>query len=462
MTRTVEKRLVAGGPALLLALSITSLHAAAATTPLPLDREGAVALALANDELLHQAAALVAAAEADVLAAAAGRLPQLGVGAEWSANLKKPAFFLPPELAAGFGGATTVEMGRDHSAQGAVTLTLNLWSAGRLSAAVGASRELLAAGRWQQAAVVDAVRYQATAAYLDALVIAARVAIAQEAQAMAAEALRVARAGHAEGTVSRFDLLRAEVELTNREAPLIQARHALRQAELTLARACGLAEGQAIVLTDTLGVVDDIADVEALVALMRRRSPELQALAHRAAAGRQAVALARAGRGPNVLLQGRYAVQAEWDRDLTPAGNEAATSASLGVAVSMPIFDGWRTRASVQQATAQHRAAELEEQRVARDRALAVRRAHLQLASAQAALAGRREGVALAAEAHRLAAVRLENGLATPLERLDAELALTTARVQLVDALHALNLARAALELAVGGTTITTGPEDSR
>jgi outer membrane protein TolC len=58
--------------------------------------------------------------------------------------------------------------------------------------------------------------------------------------------------------------------------------------------------------------------------------------------------------------------------------------------------------------------------------------------------------VRLAEEAYRLALVRLQNGLATPLERLDAELAMTTARGQLAAALYSCSLAQAYLELAVG------------
>ncbi len=46
--------------------------------------------------------------------------------------------------------------------------------------------------------------------------------------------------------------------------------------------------------------------------------------------------------------------------------------------------------------------------------------------------------------------MRLANGLATPLERLDAELAMTTARAQLAEALFSSRMAQAYLELVVG------------
>jgi len=423
---------------------------AAPQTALRLGLAQAVALALESDEVLRQASEAILAAESDVTAAASGRLPRLDLAGEWTANLKKPAFFLPPEFGAGFGGATKVEMGRDFSLQGAASLSWNLWTAGRLSAAVGAARELVAASRWRRDAVADAVRYQARAAYLDVLLAAEHVSIATRARSTTSEALRIARAGFAQGTVSEFEVLRARVELANREAPLIQARNARRQAELVLARACGLPTDAVLVLTDSLAAVPPPAPERLLLQAMQERSPELRALHRQVAATEQALALARAGRGPVVQLRGQYAVQAEWDRDLAPGHDERATSASAGVAVSVPVFDGLQSKAEIRGARADLRTAELELERITADRRLAVQQARLQLENAQAALAGRREGVALAEEAYRLAMVRLENGLATPLERLDAELALTDARVQLAVSLHRCNLARAALELAVG------------
>ena len=87
---------------------------------------------------------------------------------------------------------------------------------------------------------------------------------------------------------------------------------------------------------------------------------------------------------------------------------------------------------------------------MSRDKELAVRQSWLALENALTALDGRREAVELAEEAHRLALVRLQNGLATPLERLDAELAMSVARVQLAESLFSYRIALALLEFTVG------------
>jgi len=429
--------------------------AGAASGPSPLHKvltlDDARRLALSSDERVQQMTEAVAGARADVMNAGSGRLPQLELGGTWTNNIKKPSFFLPADMAAGLGGATSVEMGGDWDLQAAATLTLNLWTAGRLSAAVGATTEAAVATAWQQQVVRDAVVFAVEAGYYGTLLAAEQVEINEQALAASTEALRITQAAFDQGNASRFDLLRARVEHTNREAPAIQARNDLQRAMLQLRRACGLDAGTALELADELDTVAPPAPLNELLAAMRDDSPELKSLAHAAAAQRMSVSLAEAARGPMVQLQGRYALQGQWDDDLFPDSNDAVSSASAALAVSMPVFDGFATKASIRRSKADLRTAELELERVTRDRELSVRQARLELENALTALDGRHEGVALAEEAYRLALVRIDNGLATPLERMDAELALIEARVQLAASLYNCNLAAANLKLAVGG-----------
>ena len=419
-------------------------------SPQPLDLDEARTLALANDERIQLVAASVAAARADARGARADALPHLDLGGTWTRNLIKPAFFLPPDLAGGLGGATQVEMGGDWDLQAAATATLNLWTAGRLSAAAGAADAALDATRWQQAAAQDGVLYAVDEAYYGVLRADAQVAIAEAALAAASEALRVTRASLDQGSASRFDQLRAEVEVANRQTPLIAARNQRQLAATALARICGLPLDRPLALTDSLGTVAAPAPLDTLLADMHARSPELRALEHAVGARRQAVRLAKAGRGPILQLQGRYALQGQWDDDLLPGDHETAGSASAALAVTIPVFDGYAAKADIGRGEAELRRAQVELARVTRDRELGVRQARTYLENALAALGGRLESVTLADESHRLALVRLENGLATPLERLDAEMALTDARTQLAEVLYTCNVARSALVLAVG------------
>lgn len=418
------------------------------TMELSLDQ--ARALALANDERIREVTEAVLAADADALGARADALPQLSLAGTYTRNFKNPVMFLSNELAQVFGGLNKIEMGGDYDLEGAALLTFNLWTAGRLSAAAGVADEAVLATQWQKALVQDAVVYELEAAYFGVLLASANAAIAEKAMDSAVEALRVTRAAFDQGTSSRFDQLRAEVEVANRETPLIQARNLEALAVQTLLRLCGLPSDSTVELTTELAPVNDPDPLPDLLADMEANSPELRSLEHRVAAQKQMVRLAKAGRGPVVQLQGQYAIQGQWDDDLTPGEDETATSASAALAVSIPIFDGFAAKSDIGRSEAELRRAEANLDRVTRDRELGVRQSRIYLANSLAALQGRRESVDLAEEAHRLALVRLENGLATPLERLDAELALIDARTQLAEVLHRCNVAEAALKLAVG------------
>ncbi len=420
------------------------------TTAVELSLAEAIARAQTTHETVAQAREAIQGAQANLMEAQAGKWPHLEVASQYTHNIKKPSFFLPGEFAQAMGGATKVETGGDYDVTGAVTATWTLWTAGRLSATAGAAREWLASTRYQEEAVRDYIRFQVRRTYCQALLAIENLRIAEQALAETEEAARVARAGFEAGTVSRFDTQRAEVELANRRAPLVEARNAVDQLLLELGRLCGLAPDFTPSLTDTLARVAAPQPVDDLLDLMRSQSPELQALERAVVAARRRVDLQRAQRGPVLQLSGQYVWQGQWDDDPVPTEDELATSANVALGLSLPIFDGRETKGRIEAARADLRTAELELARVRRDKELAVRQSLLQLENALTALDGRREAVQLAEEAHRLALVRLANGLATPLERLDAESAMTTARAQLAAALYAANVAEASLELTVG------------
>lgn len=426
--------------------AVAVLWAASAQGQMPVTLDEAVRLALASDETIQQASQSVALAEARLAAARSGRLPTLDLTAEYAANLKKPVMFLPADMTAAFGGVSRLEMGGDFELVGALTARINLWTAGRLSSSAGAASGYLDASRFRELAVRDYVRYSATSAYYDVLLAQTELANAELALAETGEAVRLAQAGLEQGTTSRFDSLRAEVELANHRPRLVQARNRVDLSRLALTRICGAEVAPA----DTLNAAAAPGAVEPLLARMRASSPELSALAAVVSAREQQVRLAAAARGPIVQLTGNYVVQGQWDDNLLPGSGATANSSQAALAVQVPIFDGRRAHADISAARAELQSARLEHARALRDRELAVRRAVLSLDNALAALDGAQQTVHLAQETYRLAVVRLESGVGTPIERLDAELALSTARAHLATALHASHLARAALELAVG------------
>jgi outer membrane protein len=418
--------------------------------PIALSLERAIQLGLENDEALRQAKEAIEGAKAEVTQARSNALPHLTLSGQYGRNILKPAFFLPEEFREGPDSPAKVEIGEDNEFYGQATVTQILWAAGRVSAGLVAAKEFLASYRMQEKAVADYVRFSIQQAYFTALLSAQALEIEKRAMLETEEAARIARAGFEQGTISRFELMRADVELANRRAPLIKAQNDLDQALSVLRRRCGLAPDAALQLADSLEVTERPESLEGLLTAMRERSAEIRALEHYIAARTQFLRIAKAERYPMLQLSAYYGVQTQWSEGFTPSSELIAKVAAVQVGLQIPIFDGFNAKGKINKAAADLRSVELDLERVSRDKELAVRQAWLALENAITALEGRRDAVELAEEAHRLALVRLQNGLATSLERLDAELATSVARVQLAESLFSYRLALALLELSVG------------
>ncbi len=418
-----------------------------------LSLERAIELGLASDEVLKQAGESILGAEAMVREAKSGRIPTIDLAARYGRNVLKPVMFLPSDMGDVFDGVTKIEIGEDNDVSAAANLTWNAWTGGRVSSAIGASSAIAEAVRSGEIAVADYVKFQIQDAYYLVLLADATLKINEAALGTTLETVRVARAGYTNGTVSKFDLLRAEVELQNRETPLIVARHDLERVLFTLKRRCGIDPGVELSLSDSLGYVDEPEELDRIIYRMKGSNPEIISAEHRIRATEMNVKLEKAARWPGLQIGASYIVMGQWADDVLPDVDNLAHSSAITAALVWPIFDGFRSKARIDRARADMRTAEVELGRVSKDKELAVRVSRLTLVNAIAALQGREEAVSLAEEAYRLAEVRLLNGLATPLERLDAELAMTTARGQYAQALYAANIAEAALELTLGGST---------
>ncbi len=427
-----------------------------------LSLDKAVDMGLSYNENLKKAGEAILGAEASVREAKYGRIPTLDLVTQYGRNVLKPVLFLPSDMGEAFGGVTKIELGEDNDVSAIANLRWNAWTGGRVSSAIGVTSAIADAVRSGEIAVADFVRFQIQDAYFIVLLSNAILQINEAAYETTLEALRVARAGHESGTVSRFDLLRSEVELENRETPMIVARNDLDQALYTLKRRCGIEPHVELALSDSLGYVDEPEDLGVLLGRMQETNPEIALVEHQVKAAEMNIKLEKSARWPGLQIGANYLIQGQWSDGTSPDKDNLAHSSAITAALVWPIFSGLKPKARIDRANAELRSVEIELNRVSRDRELAVRVSRLTLMNAITALRGRREAVDLAEESYRLAEVRLVNGLATPLERLDAELAMTTARGQYAQALYAANIAEAALELTVGGGTAGKYPSMAR
>ncbi len=453
-------------------------RASADTLRLTLDE--AVRRALRDSEEMAAARATLAQAEARVTQAASGAFPQLSSNLVYNRAIKTifdeakgpppvsdtlipPAFDpnKPPEerfdllsglLAQDFMGALFqgLPFGRKNTYLATFTLTQPLYTGGKIGSALNVARHFRAAALSQREEAEAEIVLQVRGAYLTA-------ALAQRLLHIARESRRVARSHFEQvedffeaGTASEFDLLRARVDLENRDPVVIEAENGAKLALLELKRLVNIPAPRPIrLMTEVEPVVSDV-DEGRLEALVLER-PALTAARESVAMREEAVDIARGDRLPSLAFQGTMGFQGFPNDVLPPALDDWRKDWNIALSLSVPIFDGFRTRGQIDQARADLKVARLQESQLKESLELQLEATMGEYRSVRAQIQARRQTVELAERTLELAEARFASGLGTQLEVSDAALLLDQARVNEVQALYDYVRVLAELERLSGG-----------
>jgi outer membrane protein TolC len=310
------------------------------------------------------------------------------------------------------------------------------------------------------------LRLQVEQAYIQALVAQELVGISEAAIAQAQAFLDQARLRLEAGRASELEVLRAEVELENLRPQLVQALDAADLATLNLKRLTNVPYDQPVVLTTPLTLPPPEAlDVPALdpAAVVAGRAA-IRAAEAQVAIGEQQVRIQRRAYLPSIALQTGYQRQFVPEGTFDFSGGDWRTDWTVGVNIQVPIFDGFRRRAQLQQARVQLTQVELQRDQLVENVGLQVEQAQREKGRAAALIAARQRTVEQAARVFRLTELQYREGLATQLEVSTSRLNLLQARSNLVQALAAFytaesDLARATVVPgpAAGGFTLPAG-----
>jgi outer membrane protein len=416
----------------------------------------AIDLALRNNETVLVAETNRSKAEGAVVEARSGALPQISLQGTYQGNFQLPAFFAPEE----FGGGK-VEMGSDIEVMGALRVDQVLYAFGRVGNALefaGIYRDIADKGIRMAR---DEVIYQCREVYLRVLLLEDVLDISRRSREQLKAQFDLVELRHEQGTASRFELLRSEVELKNFLPQLIRAENNLQLTRQDFLRITGLPVGTKFKLIDAPNSQYFEASEEDAIQEALSKRPEIQALNLSVEGAGKILAIRKAGRLPILGLYGQMALQGQSDRHhpLAPFDeNHRAISSSVGLSVQIPIFDGLRTRGQVQQAQADLHRSQYELEQAKRGVRLEVSQALQDLSSLNQELAGMGATVELAEEAYGIAKSRYDNGLSIQLELSDARVAADMAHLGLAETQYRYNVALARIDRILGrsGTAADT------
>jgi outer membrane protein TolC len=257
----------------------------------------------------------------------------------------------------------------------------------------------------------------------------------QQAREKLARARDLVAAGSAqEGTVYSL-----EADVANGELALDQAKTDAELARNNLALLLDLdpvsdmqvsSEGLATSV-DTSEIIhtrSEFADYAALAERLVRNRPDLQAMRLRIESAASAVTAARSGYYPSL----RTSLDYTWQK----AGSTSSNDAQFNVQMSVPIFDGFRTRENVQTAEAQREQASLELRRAELQARSALQQALARLAGAERQLAFAAKALAAARQNRFSTDERYRVGVGSYADYLLASAQFLTAQINQVNAVY--------------------------
>jgi outer membrane protein TolC len=333
-------------------------------------------------------------------------------------------------------------------------LEQSLYTGGRDSANLARQKMITAAVMEELSTIINDVLLIVRERYLGVLLARAQVIVqGQNIELLEAE-LQSERDRLAAGTVSNFNVLRAEVALANARPTYIRAVNDATLSLEELSRVLGRAgSGESLSVSGELSFTEKpVALTEALAAAKELR-PELRRLRALLRAADHGVDLSRADYRPTFTVFGGYGAEKS---NFSASSREEQHGWQAGARAAWKLFDGFATSGRVAEAEAARNEAQLALGQGEHNVDVEVRRAFFSYRNAIDLVAASRKVVDQAAESLRLAQARFDAGSATQLDVLDSQVALTQARTNEVQALHDANLVAARLDKATGTVVETT------
>jgi outer membrane protein len=407
--------------------------------------EQAVDLAMRDNPDIRKALQEIERTRGVIVEVRAQALPRAGLAGRY--DERDPQLI---ETGGGGGGSTE---GRSWNV--ALEVRQLLYSGGQVNAALNIADITLDTSMFQLRDAIDRVIGEVRRQFYEIVLNRALVGVQEQSVALLEEELSDQQKREAAGTVPRFNVLRAEVELANARPDLIRAKNNLRLARLRLAKTLGVSYERLQEIQD-IDVVGDLpyepvaVDLDRTLAEASKRRPFLQAQRMTILSEEQQLRVARGGLLPRIEASAGYEFRNSVFGDVF---DSVIDGYFAGIEGSWAVFDGLETAGKMQQARARIESAKVNYEDSLRQVELEVQTAISRLIEAQELIESQRKNVEQAQEALRLARERTAAGAGTQLDVLDARVALIRAQTTELQARYEFNAALAELDRVTGAST---------
>lgn len=333
-------------------------------------------------------------------------------------------------------------IGNQHS--NTVSASMPIYTGGKLSGTIKQAKAgYLISEQGLQKAYND-MRTTVTNGYFDMLQADNMQKLGRESVERLADHLKNVEAQYEVGVVAKVDVLRSQVELANAKQSLIKAENAYQIAEANLNKIVGLPMDTQLKLDNILVYTPYENDMQYCLDYAAKHRPELEQAKQNVEAAKGALRVAISGHMPQIAASASQ----NWNDSNWP-GDENGNW-GVGVQVTMNIFDSGVTTSKIHGAEADLAKAHETYRDTVDAVNLDVRSNYLNLREAEKRIDTTKLAVSQAEEDYRIAQLRYMNGVGTNTDVLDAQVALTDAKTNYLQAMYDYNTCKTNLETAIG------------
>ena len=402
--------------------------------------EDCLKLTLVNNKRLQRVVEEKEVARGKELGSYSAILPSVSLTGEYLRKDEVASISLP--------SGPAITMGDLDNYSAGLNVTQPIFAGGAIVANINAGRLFSLLADELVRAMVQEVIYSASHSYYDVLLNQHLLQISADAVRSADAHLNDVRQKRRGGVASDFDVLRAEVELSNFKAELIQNKNAIDISKANLLKVMGVSQDSEVALSDELDYSAFKMSMEQAVETAYRNRPDLFSRQFDIKLQKELLNIARSRYWPTV--SGFYnniwskpdphnSVVIDWGR-----------AWQAGFMVSLPVFDGLAREGEVIERKARLKQAQIDLIDAEETALFELTKAQLSIENAEEFVESQRLNLTRAKEGLRLAEIGYKEGTNTQVEMIDAQAALTQARAFYYQAVYSHLIAKLDLQKAMG------------
>jgi outer membrane protein TolC len=417
-----------------------------------LTMQEAVRLALKNNPELESSRLDVEKARARVREAWGYTMPSIGLSGQYTRAIKKSIFYLPGIFFDQPADVSVpVEIGSTHSIAFGFTATQVIFN-GAVFIGVGATQVYSEAAAELYAGKRTEVIARARKSYYGVLIAREALNLVRQSLANAEENLKNVRLLRAQELLSEYDELRATVGVENIRPAVIQSETNYDLALDALRNTIGIASSEPITVEGDLTFeLYNPGLLSSAESVLVESNSNLRALRLQREVNQAFVKAERSNYLPTLVAFGNYQYQTQ-KNSFRISMTDFIGSSAVGLQLSFNIFQGMQTNARVDQAAIEVLKSESQLITVENNLRTALHASLGTLEQSRKRLTAQEKNVETAERGYKIVTARFLANAATQLEVNDAQLALTQAKVNRIQAIYDYLVASADLDLLLGRT----------